>query len=97
MLIQVDRSKRPATSSSEISLIEDTIQSKPSSTSSASKSSTLTASLCSEATTNQGTTFADSDRLRLFTDFMMRSTGSTETQIPGNTALRCLTICQSAQ
>ena len=29
MLIQVDRSKRPATSSSEISLIEDTIQSKP--------------------------------------------------------------------
>jgi hypothetical protein len=92
MVTQVDKSKRLATSSLEISLIEDIIQSKPSSIFSASRSSILTASLCSEATTNPGTTLDDSDRLLQFMDFMMKSTGSMVTQILGNTVLKFLTI-----
>lgn len=81
--IQADKSRKPATSSSEILLIEDTTQSKPSNTSSASKSNTQKESHYSEATINP-------DKSPPSMDSMMKSTENTATPILGNTARRSL-------
>lgn len=88
-LTQVEKSRKLATSSSEILLIAATTPSRPSSTSSASRSSTPNASLSSAATTSPA-------RSPPSTASTMRSTESMATPIPGSIALRSSTTCPSA-
>ncbi len=92
---QVETSKKLATSSSEILLIEAIIPLKLLNTSFAWKSSILTESHFWEETTNPGTFLTYKDKLQLCMDFMTRSTENTVIPTLGNIVQKYSTICQS--